>query len=89
MRKLLLSFVMILSSINWCIAQKTGFSSNFTSSQQIRNYFASNISLLDPIEGEYDVEFSGEYITPLVHQYLDRDNFKIWIVCNNNVFTIS
>lgn len=88
MRKLLLSFVMILSSINWCIAQKTGFSSNFTSSQQIRNYFASNISLLDPIEGEYDVEFSGEYITPLVHQYLDRDNFKIWIVCNNNVFTI-
>lgn len=88
MRKLLLSFVMILLSTNWCIAQKMGFSSNFTSSQQIRNYFASNISLLDPIEGEYDVEFSGEYITPLVHQYLDRDNFKIWIVCNNNVFTI-
>ena len=88
MKRLLLSFALILSSINLCIAQKTGFSSSFTSSQQIRNYYASNISLLDPIEGEYDVDFSGEYITPLVHQYLDRDNFKIWIVCNNGIFTI-
>lgn len=88
MRRLIISIVLILLSINLCIAQKSGFSSNFTSGQQIRNYFASNISLLDPIEGEYDVEFSGEYITPLVHQYLDRANFKIWILCNNGTFTI-
>ncbi len=70
------------------MAQKTGFSSNFTSTQQIRNYYASNISLLDPIEGEYDVEFSGDYITPVGHWYLDKDVFKIWIVCNNGAFAI-
>ena len=88
MNRLVLSIALILVSINLCDAQKTGYTSNFTSSQQIRSYYANNLSLLDPIEGEYDVEFSGEYITPLVHQYLDRDNFKIWIVCNNSVFTI-
>lgn len=63
-------------------------SSGYNSVQQIRNYLASKITMLDPIEGEYDVEFSGEYITPFVHQYLDRDNYKIWIVRNNNSFTI-
>ena len=88
MNRLVLSIALILVSINLCDAQKTGYTSNFTSFQQIRSYYANNLSLLDPIEGEYDVEFSGEYITPLVHQYLDRDNFKIWIVCNNSVFTI-
>lgn len=70
------------------MAQKTEFSLSFTSAQQIRNYYASNISLLDPVEGEYDVEFSGDYITPVGHWYLDRDVFKIWIVCNNGAFAI-
>lgn len=88
MKRLVLLFTLVVMGLNMSFAQKTGFSSNFTSGQQIRNYYASNISMLDPIEGEYDVEFSGEYITPLVHQYLDRDNFKIWIVCNNGIFTI-
>lgn len=88
MNRLVFLFTLILTSISFCVAQKSGFSSNFSSPQQIRNYYSNNISFLDPIEGEYDVEFSGEFITPFVHQYLDRNNFKLWIVCNNNVFTI-
>ena len=88
MYRLTLFLVSILASINFCMAQKTGFSSNFTSAQQIRNYYDGNISLLDPIEGEYDVEFSGDYITPFGHWYLDRDVFKIWIVSNNGAFAI-
>ena len=67
---------------------KSSISDVYNSAQQIRNYFASNIQKLDPIEGEYDVEFSGEYVTPFVHQYLDRENFIIWIVRNSNTFTI-
>ena len=69
----------------------TTSSSRFNTSQtaqQIRNYLISNIAELDPIEGEYDVVFSGEYITPFVHQYLDRKNFKIWIVKENGSFKI-
>ena len=67
---------------------RNSFSDGYNSAQQIRNYLASRITTLDPIEGEYDVDFSGEYITPFVHQYLDRDNFKMWIVRNNSSFTI-
>ncbi|MBO7563096.1 MAG: trypsin-like peptidase domain-containing protein [Bacteroidales bacterium] len=88
MNRIIFSITLILTSISLCVAQKTEYTSNFTSFQQIRNYYENNISLLDPIEGEYDVECSGEYITPYVHQYLDKSHFKIWIVCNNNVFTI-
>ena len=88
MNRLSLFFALALAWINFCMAQKTGFSSDFTSAQQVRNYFANNISFLDPIEGEYDVEFYGDYITPYGHWYLERDVFKIWIVSNNDSFTI-
>ncbi len=64
MRRGILSFVMILSSVYLCIAQKTGYSSNFTSGEQIRNYLANNISSLDPIEGEYDVQMGFKTTSP-------------------------
>lgn len=78
----------LLSIVCFAFAQKVGYKSEFESEQQIRNYFANNIALLDPLEGEYDVDVSGEYITPIVHQILPHQTMKILIVCNNNVFTV-
>ena len=44
--------------------------------------------LLDPLEGEYDIDGAGEYITPFVHQYYPHNKYKIYIVCNNNQFKV-
>ena len=73
---------------NISVAQKQGYVSEFQSEQQIRNYYASNIALLDPLEGEYDIDGAGEYITPFVHQYYPHNKYKIYIVCNNNKFKV-
>lgn len=73
---------------NISVAQKQGYMSEFQSEQQIRNYYASNIALLDPLEGEYDIDGAGEYITPFVHQYYPHNKYKIYIVCNNNEFKV-
>lgn len=54
--------------------------------EDLRKDYASNILTLDPIEGEYDVEAFGEYITPFVHQNLKQKKFKMWIVRDNNDF---
>ena len=88
MKRLVMTYLMLLVLIGISYGQKKGYNSNFTSVYEIQRYYAINIALLDPIEGEYDVDFSGEYITPLIHDYLDRDNFKIWITCNNNECTV-
>ena len=66
--------------------QKQGYSDNFKTAQQIRNYLLANVSKLDPLEGEYDVDSYGEYITPIVHQYYPHGSSKLFIVCNNNIF---
>lgn len=89
MKKCILSIVIaVIASIQMLYAQKQGYSNNFSSAQQIRTYLANNVALLDPLEGEYDMDSYGEYITPYVHQYYPHSNSKLFIVCNNNNFIL-
>lgn len=83
---LLLTLLLYMPIAAFC--QKRGYTDDFTSEQQIRNYYASNLSLLDPIEGEYDVQCHDEWITPFIHKQYPGPTFKWYIVCNNNDFTI-
>lgn len=79
---------LLLLVVSFGYSQKQGYRLEFESEQQIRNYFANNIMLLDPLEGEYDIDGAGEYITPFVHQYYPHNKYKIYIVCNNNQFKV-
>ena len=79
---------LLLLVVRFGYSQKQGYRLEFESEQQIRNYFANNIMLLDPLEGEYDIDGTGEYITPFVHQYYPHNKYKIYIVCNNNQFKV-
>ena len=88
MRYRLTILMLLLSVFSGAYGQKTGFKSMFESEQQIRSYFANNIMLLDPLEGEYDIDGAGEYVTPFVHQYYPHNKYKIYIVCNNNQFKV-
>lgn len=83
---LLFLLTTFLWSIQVLYAQKQGYINNFSSAQQIRTYLAKNVALLDPLEGEYDMDSYGEYITPYVHQYYPHSSSKLFIVCNNNNF---
>ena len=76
------------ASVYETYAQKQGYSDDFNSVQEIRNYLSANIALLDPLEGEYDVEQTGEYITPIVHQYYPKTSYKLFIVGNNDTFNV-
>ena len=80
--------ILFLSVFSLAFGQKIGYRSKFESEQQIRNYFANNIIQLDPLEGEYDIDGAGEYVTPFVHQYYPHNKYKIYIVCNNNLFKV-
>ena len=64
MNKYLIFIILVFVSINLAYGQRQGYSEKFMSAQQIRNYYASNISSLDPLEGEYDVEFSYKTNSP-------------------------
>ncbi len=87
MKKWILYLLLFLfATVHGIYAQKKGYSDNFNSAQQIRNYFSANVALLDPLEGEYDVEETGEYITPLVHQYYPKLNYKLFVVGDKKVF---
>lgn len=88
MRYRLSILILLLSVFNVTFGQKLGFKSEFESEQQIRSYFANNIMLLDPLEGEYDFDASGEYITPFVHQYYPHRKRKLFIVNNNHIFKV-
>ena len=83
---ILLSLVLVFTSVYNAYAQKQGYSDDFNSAQEIRNYLSANVALLDPLEGEYEVEQTGEYITPFVHQYYPKANYKLFVVGNNNAF---
>ena len=82
----ILTFLLLL--INFAYGQKVGYKSEFESEQEIRNYLANNVALLDPLEGEYDTDSYGEYITPLVHQYYPHSKWKMFIVSNNGKFKV-
>lgn len=62
--------------------------SDFATPNMIRNYLKSHLSSLNPIEGEYDVDWSCSYDTPLGHWDYPHDTFKLWIVKQNGVFAI-
>lgn len=87
-KPLIILFMFVFSMTQSLYAQKQGYSDDFNSEQEIRNYLAKNIAILDPLEGEYDMECSGEYVTPIVHQYYPRSRNKLFIVCNDNKFSI-
>lgn len=80
--------MLVFSMTQSLYAQKQGYSEDFNSEQEIRNYLTKNVAILDPLEGEYDMECSGEYITPFVHQYYPRSRNKLFIVYNNNKFSV-
>lgn len=82
----ILTFLLLL--INFAYGQKVGYKSEFESEQEIRNYLANNVALLDPLEGEFDTDSYGEYITPLVHQYYPHSKWKMFIVSNNGKFKV-
>jgi formylglycine-generating enzyme required for sulfatase activity len=85
MKKYILSFLMVFfAAVHGIYAQKQGFTNDFKSVQEIRNYLSANITLLDPLEGEYDVDGYGDYITPFVHQQYPHNKFKVYIVSDNN-----
>lgn len=86
-KSLIILFMLVFSMTQSLFAQKQGYSEDFNSEQEIRNYLAKNIAILDPLEGEYDMECTGEYITPFVHQYYPRSRNKLFIVYNNNKFS--
>lgn len=58
------------------------------SEESLRDYFARNASSLDPIEGIYDVESSGDYITPFVHQKYPKSNSVFYIVKDGNQYKV-
>lgn len=48
--------------------------------QKLRDLFRDNIASLDPIEGEYDCECYGTYVTPFVRQNIPVQRIKVMIV---------
>lgn len=50
---------------------------------EMREYFQNNKNYLDPIEGFYDVETDGDYVTPFVHQKYAKEQLT-WIIKKND-----
>lgn len=72
-RYLLLLLLILFRGIGIC--QTNGY--HFTSATQVRNYFATNIAHLEPVEGEYDVQLSFETSSPFQRDGSVSDNFLI------------
>lgn len=54
MKKSLVILVMLVFSTTQLLyAQKQEYSDLLKSEQEIRNYLANNVAILDPLEGEY------------------------------------
>lgn len=69
MKRFIILFIMAIISIS--VSSQT--------EDELRAYFNNNSSNLDPIEGFYDVETSGDYISPLVHLKYQKEQFS-WII---------
>lgn len=61
---------------------------NINSESTAKNYLKTHITQLDPIEGEYDVDWSCNYDTPMGHWEYPHDTFKIWIIKHSGNYTI-
>lgn len=59
-----IGMILSMASINTAYGQKQDYISNFTSAEQLRKYYYDNITLLEPIEGEYDVTLTYKTNSP-------------------------
>lgn len=80
MKRFIILFIMAIISIS--VSSQT--------EDELRAYFNNNSSNLDPIEGFYDVETSGDYISPLVHLKYPNEQFS-WIIKHSfaNTFDVT
>lgn len=67
--------LLLISYICEGYSQNIGY--HFTSANQIRNYFAQNITQLESIEGEYDVQLSYRTNSPFQRDGSISDNYLI------------
>lgn len=75
---MLVLLVLLEMPYNVCVAQQANYSpDDFSSARQVRDYLATNIIQLDPLEGEYDVEFKMRTNSP--HKF-DIDPWEWFIV---------
>ena len=65
--KFYLSLIILLATINVAFGQNQAYTNDFKTPQQIRNYFASNIANIKPIEGEYDMQMTYKTNSPFVN----------------------
>ena len=61
------SLIILLATINVAFGQNQAYTNDFKTPQQIRNYFASNIANIKPIEGEYDMQMTYKTNSPFVN----------------------
>lgn len=54
-------------------------SASSQSDETLRDYYRTNLAQLDPIEGIYDVECYGDYVTPFVHQEYGKEQATFYI----------
>lgn len=71
----LLTLLLLCLSIGIGRCQANGY--HFTSAKQVRNYFASNITHLETIEGEYDVQLSYRTDSPFQRDGSLSDSYLI------------
>lgn len=79
MKKLLLIFIELVFCLSALHAQQDN-DTKFSSVDDIRNYLESNILSIDPIEGEYDVQFEYKTNSPFAAD--GNDNFSCFIIKN-------
>lgn len=98
MKRLVMTYLMLLVLIGISYGQKKGYNSNFTSVYEIQRYYAINIALLDPIEGEYEIEASGGFDAAhysytkqgleKLHINFDPDHYKMYFISNGKDFDV-
>lgn len=68
---------LLLAVTNFSYSQKQGYMSKFSSIQQIRSYYKSNILALDPLEGEYDTQMGFTTNSPFMEDESVNDDLFI------------
>lgn len=65
-----------------CVLLTMALSMSSQNISEMREYFQNNKNYLDPIEGFYDVETEGDYVTPFVHQKYAKEQLTLVIKRN-------
>lgn len=77
----LLFYILLCFSIT-CSAQVQSYLTNFSSENQIKQYLATNIAKLDPVEGMYDMQRSVRTNSPFAR---DCDDSWIYYIVRNPI----